>query len=91
MTRIPSTAEVVQKIADTHFAIATSEDLVIAGANGDIYKNSQRLLLAAIRDVYGLSRLKAWRVYDVWIDCYESVAYCVGYVTENRESSAYQH
>lgn len=73
----------------THKRIANSEDHTLARFDSATYRASQRLLLASIRQAYGLSALKAQRVYDVLIDCGESVAYCVEYVKTHRESTAY--
>jgi hypothetical protein len=54
-----------------------------------VYRASQRCFIAAIRQAYGLSALKARRVYAVWVDCAEPIAYCVDYVQHHRESRLY--
>jgi hypothetical protein len=84
--------EVCQMVANAHWAIATSENHEIANGFkgiGKVYPASEKLLLATIRATYGLSALKAQRVYDVLIDCNESVSYCVDYVRNNRQSRVY--
>jgi len=84
------TSEDLAQLAwDTHFAVACSDDAQISTWDTRTYKASQALLLATLRQVYGLSALKAWRVYDVLIDSGESVAYAVEYVRQNRRSNAY--
>jgi hypothetical protein len=80
---------ICQRIADTHYVIAAAEDHLIAGSGLPVYDTSQRLFLAAIRQAYGLTALKAHRVYDVWVDSSEPVADCVEYVRANRVSRAY--
>jgi hypothetical protein len=82
-------AQVCQKAADMHYVIAFNNDHKIAGSGLPVYETSRRLFIASIRQAYGLTRLKAYRVYDVWCDCQEDIAYCVQYVKDNRESSAY--
>lgn len=72
-----------------HRAVAFCDDANVCAWNTPTYRASQRLLLASIRAAYGLSALKAQRVYDVWGDCGESLAYCVEYVKTHRESGAY--
>lgn len=88
---VPSAADaaLAQRVWETHWAIATSENRGLSTSRQPVYDNSQRLLLAVIREVYGLSHLKARRVYDVLIDSGENVAHSVAYVRENRTSSAY--
>lgn len=84
------TAEAAAEAAwQAHRAVAFCDDANVNAWNTPTYRASQRLLIAAIRQAYGLSALKAQRVYDVLIDCYESVAYCAEYVKANRESTAY--
>lgn len=73
----------------THKRVAYSDDANVCVSDSPIYKASRALLLASIRQAYGLSALKAQRVYDVLIDCGASVTYCVEYVKTHRESTAY--
>ena len=88
---VPAAADaaLAQRVWETHYALACSENHRLAGYGLPVYDNSQRLLLAVIREVYGLSHLKARRVYDVLIDSGENVADSVAYVRENRTSRAY--
>lgn len=80
---------IAQSVWDTHYAIACSDDANLSAWNTDVYKTSRRLVIATIRQVYGLSALKAQRVYDTLIDCGESVAWCVEYVQDNKRSNVY--
>jgi hypothetical protein len=80
---------IAQRAADVHWSNAFSQDDSVARYDSPVYQASQRMLLAAIRAAYNLSALKAQRVYDVWADCGESVAWCVEYVKTHRYSTAY--
>jgi hypothetical protein len=82
-------AQLCQQIADNHGSIAFSDDHRISSGHLPLYRNSQRLFISAIRMAYGLTALKAQRVYDIWSDCQENIDYCVTYVKTNRESRAY--
>lgn len=88
-TPTPDAAKIAQAAWNTHHMIACSDDTDICSWNAPTYMASQRLLLATLRQVYGLTKLKAQRVYDVLIDSGESVAYSVEYVKANRYSTAY--
>lgn len=80
---------IAQTAWNTHYAIACSDDYQISTWTSPVYQASQRLLLATLRQVYGLTKLKAQRVYDVLVDSGESVAYSVEYVKTHRRSTAY--
>lgn len=88
-TPTEAAAKIAQAAWNTHYMIACSDDADICSWNTPTYIASQRLLLATLRQVYGLTKLKAQRVYDVLIDSGESVAYSVAYVKANRHSTAY--
>jgi hypothetical protein len=75
-----------QKIAESvlavHKFVAYADDRAISSGNSPVYQASQRLLLASIRTAYGLSAVKALRVYDLLIDNGENVAYNVDLLTK---------
>jgi len=86
--------KVCQKIADAYKAVAYAENHHISSSQGAIYRTMRAAMITAIREVYMLSPVKAWRVYDVMIDSGEDVAYCVRFVKANpgrHGSSAYEH
>jgi hypothetical protein len=51
--------------------------------DGDTYKRSQETLIAAIRNAYPAE--EPGQVYGVWLDCMESIAYCVGVIHRDPE------
>lgn len=65
--------------ATMHFAVATSENPTISFCRGKVYPHSQNLLIEAIRA--GWVSLDPSDIYDVWVDCNESIAYCADVVT----------
>ena len=75
--------EFVEIVRLQHFAVATSENVDIAASWGTIYKHSQRLFKAAIQLAY--PNLDTERIYDLWIDNNESVAYCANWVIDNPD------
>lgn len=85
----PTPEQTVQEIANAYLCVAFNESSSVASSQRPVYRSMQRALIAAIRQVYGLSALKANRVYDVLIDCTESIDYCVRYVKEHKSSNAY--
>lgn len=80
---------IAQRAWDSHFAIACSDDSTVNRFDSPVYRASQRMLLTSIRQAYGLTALKAQRVYDTLIDFGESVVWSVEYVKTHRESGAY--
>lgn len=79
---------VAQAVADLFYRIGTSDDPTVSG--GPTYAVARKLLKVAVRAAYPhLSVLKANRVFDVFIDCQESIEYCVWYVRTTPTSSAY--
>ena len=85
----PASAALAQSIVDDHYAIATSDDPAISDASSAMYQASRRLVTMALRQVYGLSRYHARRVYDTWIETGEPVAWCVAYVAAHPTSRYY--
>jgi hypothetical protein len=75
--------ELAQLIHDRHWAIATSENFEIARGDGETYRYSRALLLAAIRAAY--PDLSPEAVYEVILDCGEPVAYCANIVRNDPE------
>jgi hypothetical protein len=55
----------VQRLAEMMWKTATSENHAIARYDLPVYANLERALIAAIREVYGLTLLKARRVRDL--------------------------
>lgn len=53
-----------QKIADTHYAVASAENQRLSRYDMPIYRATQRAMLTAIREVYSLTSYMAKRVYD---------------------------
>ena len=84
----------VQAIADAYKSVAYSESTRVARSDMPVYRTMRAAMLTAIREVYSLSPVKAWRVYDVMIDSGEDVAWCVQFVKNNpgrHDSNAYEH
>lgn len=67
-----------------HYSVATSEDRGISSGDSQHYIRSRALFTAAIAAAYPDDNTDA--VMDVWLDCNESVAYCVNIV--RREAMA---
>lgn len=76
-------AKLAQKVWETHYAIACSEDSAICNGDSPVYQGSQKLLLATLQTVYSLTEAQAWRVYDALIESDESVAHTVWYLADN--------
>lgn len=77
----PPTLEILaRRVCETareyHHLTAAQED-------GDVYKRSQETFLAAIRNAYPAEDVG--QVYGVWLDCMESIAYCVGVIHRDPE------
>lgn len=70
--------------ANMHLAVATSNNDAICTYDTEIYKTSKNLLIEAIRAVY--PNLPASEIYDVWVDCGESIEYCANVVRWHRRS-----
>lgn len=86
----PDEARELREFAETvrkwHYSVATHENRTIStcGAlGGTIYDHSQNLFKAAIKAAY--PDLDETDIYEVWVDCMESVAYCANYVKQENE------
>lgn len=74
-----ATAEIA---AVRHFAHATSNDLEVAHHLSPIYQGSRKALFNAITITY--PDVPASEVYEMWVDCGESIHYCVNTVRRER-------
>lgn len=74
--------EVAEEARRYYFRVATSSDVAIASSYSPVYKSAQKAFLAAIKVAY--PHMDARRIFDLWGDCMESVAYCVQYIRENN-------
>lgn len=75
--------------AQEHFTNATSVNPRIAAYDSPVYVASQTALKNAIKATY--PDMDAERVYDVWVDCGESIYYCVEHLRkEARELAEYE-
>lgn len=74
-----------------HKRIAFSADDSVCVSDSPIYKASRTLLLASIRQAYGLSVLMAVRVYDTLIESGEPVSWSVEYVRSASRRSRTLH
>lgn len=64
-----------------HYSICTHEDYKIASSLTPHYKESQRMFRKAIKIAY--PHMDANRIYKMWVDCMEDIAYCVAYIKKN--------
>lgn len=78
-----NTADIAQTVWNAHYAIACSNDPNVCSWDTPVYKASRRLVLVTLRQVYGLSALKAQRVYDTLVETGDPVAWCVESVQSN--------
>ncbi len=84
-----SLIEQAEIAAGAHFANATSEDVARHDGQGQTYKASEAALRAAIVAAYPACNVE--RVVGVWIECNESIAYCVDVAQrEAAEQAAYE-
>lgn len=67
--------EFAENVVELHYGVATSSNSVVAASNSHVYTQSQANLLAMIRLAY--PGIDATEVYEVWVECNESLAYCV--------------
>lgn len=65
--------EFAENVLELHWGVASSPSKVISG--GHVYEQSQANLLAMIRLAY--PGIDATEVYEVWVECNESLSYCV--------------
>lgn len=76
-----------EKAALWHKEVACSENPDISFYQYEIYRSSQKLFKAAIKAAY--PNLDTQDIYDIWVDCMDTVAYCADYVRFNPESPVY--
>lgn len=71
----------VQDFAETmrqmHYAVACSSNTAVAESHAMPYKTTKAALLVAIGAAYPDVDIEA--IYDIWVDCNESIAHCVGH------------
>lgn len=89
MLDIQNTEDFAELMREVLFAVVTSENTDICVGDSKTYITAQSALLAAIAAAY--PNVDTRRVYDVWLDCNESIAYCVRVImrdiTDNAEQS----
>lgn len=82
----PGVAELARRLAESareyHMAVAYNDDKTIADGQGALYRNSTALLQAAIANAY--PELGYAEIYDAWLDCNETIAYCAKVVHDCR-------
>lgn len=78
----PEALTIAEMAERMHFAVATSPNADVAGCWTPTYKASKRMFTTAIKAAY--PHMDAERVYLLWVDCNETVAYCVRYIRENN-------
>ena len=66
--------ELVELLAIVHLGIATNEDGRISSGSAAPYRHSERALKAMLLLAY--PELSEDRIYEIWLDCNESIAYC---------------
>ena len=62
--------------------IAFSADPEIAHCHSELYKSADKALHAAIK--FAWPHMDAKRIVTLWVDCNESLRYCVGYIRTNN-------
>lgn len=81
---IADKSDFAEAMREIHFAVAFSNNSDISGGNA--YRVTKACFLAAIAISY--PELDAERIYDIWVDCNETVAYCVTvYRTHNLDKA----
>jgi hypothetical protein len=79
----------VEAAAQVHYGNATNNDPRIAAYDSPVYMASKTALKTAIKATYPDMDVEA--VYDTWIDCGESIFYCVDFLRQQaRELAAEQ-
>jgi len=74
--------EVVEALARASYATACADEAGLSSGWGVPYMAARMALKAAI--VHTWPGIDVGRVIDVWIDCGETIAYCVNYVRTQR-------
>lgn len=78
--------DIAELARERHLTVASSNSLAIAASDSETYRRSQALLLAAIRAAY--PDVNDHLVYNVWLDCLETISYCAEFVRNNPEHAA---
>jgi hypothetical protein len=78
--------EVVEALARASYAIATAEDKGLSFYQGTVYRAARIALKAAI--VHAYPGVKPNEVEAVWIDCGETIAWCVDHIRAARAKCA---
>lgn len=82
----PDHLELARRLAESareyHFAVCGLEDVELSGDQGETYRRSAALFKAAIANAY--PELGYAEIYDVWLDCNETVEWCANVVRADR-------
>lgn len=70
--------EIAEKLAKLAYRVACHEDGEVSHYQSGVYKDTHGMLKLAIRAAY--PHLDTEGIYDTWIDCTESIAYCANFV-----------
>lgn len=93
-------AKIAEQAAALRFAIATSDDGRISNYMSPLYEASTAMLTTAVAEAWGeqlaMVGVTVADVIETWVDCGESIGYCVSYeinranaeARERRESKA---
>lgn len=76
--------QLAEAIQSYYWDVATSEDQDIAGGSTETYRNAHAALLAGYKAAW--PHLDPQAIYEVWLDCNESAAYCAD-IVEGRFTS----
>lgn len=87
-SRLTEAQKLVEVIAQTHMAIAMSKDAAIADGRGSVYTASERLFKVAIMAAY--PDLSEEQIYQVWVECNESIEFCAAHVKREADFEAAQ-
>ncbi len=74
--------ELVEILARASYAVACMEDRSYSQYDSVVYQAARLALRAAIVQTY--PGMDVEKIIDMWIDCGESIAYCVDYI--NRQA-----
>jgi len=88
-TNYAALREYAQKIAELHYWTACHESADIAFYQAKPYAHTQAILKSAIRAAWPqLGESGTERIYDMWVENGESLAYCVEYHERNLRDEA---
>lgn len=74
---IQDVKDFAEAMRQMHHAVACSSNLAVAASEAMPYKTTKAALLVAIGTAYTDVDIEA--IYDIWVDCNESIAYCVNW------------